>query len=170
MDRLFLIGYRGVGKTTVARLLAQKLGWTWTDADALLEERAGQSIRDIFTAEGEAGFRDRESALLAELGEKRNHVLATGGGVVLREGNRRLLENGAGVWLQAAPAAIWQRLQADSSTTLRRPDLAQGGLAEIESLLALRQPWYASCAQWAVATDRRAPAEIAEEILALVRE
>src|SRR5262249_22263441 len=82
---IFLVGPRGSGKTTVARLLAEALGWAWLDADALLEERAGKSIRAVFEAEGEGGFRERESALLAELCGRQRHVVATGGGVVLRE-------------------------------------------------------------------------------------
>src|SRR5262249_45936351 len=88
---LFLIGPRGSGKTTVARLLAGRLGWDWSDADAVLEGRCGRSTRAVFAVEGEAGFRERESAVLADLCRLRRHVVATGGGVVLREANRALL-------------------------------------------------------------------------------
>src|SRR5215472_14699306 len=82
---IFLVGYRGTGKTTVARLLAEKLGWKWVDADEALEKKHGQTIREIFEAAGEAGFRDREESLFEDLCRLENHVIATGGGVVLRE-------------------------------------------------------------------------------------
>src|SRR5262245_25909137 len=91
LSRLFLIGPRGSGKTTVAALVAGRLGWDWVDADTVLERRAGMSVRAVFAAEGEPGFRDRESAVLAELCRLGRHVIATGGGVVLREPNRQLL-------------------------------------------------------------------------------
>src|SRR6516162_5971118 len=100
---LFLIGPRGSGKTTVARLLAQRIGWAWCDADELLEERAGKTIRQIFADEGEAAFRERESALLQEIALRQDHVIATGGGIVLSPANRELLRRGAVVWLTAAP-------------------------------------------------------------------
>src|SRR5947208_11489758 len=88
---IFLVGYRGSGKTTVARALADRLGWTWADADVVLEARHGRSIRQIFAEEGEAGFRDKEAALLEDLCGLRRHVIATGGGIVLRPENRRRL-------------------------------------------------------------------------------
>ncbi len=102
---LFLIGLRGTGKTCVARLLADKLGWGWSDADIVLEQRAGRSIRKIFQDEGEASFRDQEVAVLEDLAARENHVVATGGGVVLRPENRARLGSGTVVWL-TAPAEI----------------------------------------------------------------
>lgn len=154
---LFLIGYRGSGKTTIARLLGRRLGWPWLDADTLLEERAGRTIREIFAVEGEAGFRDREAAVLRELTELRAHVIATGGGVVLRPENRTLLRRGRVVWLTASPSVLWERMQSDVTTAARRPDLAQGGIAEVEQLLAARTPLYAACAERTL--DAAAPPE-----------
>src|SRR5438309_1175163 len=124
MKNLFLIGYRGTGKTTVARILAEKIGWGWIDADAALEERYGRSIRRIFEEDGEAGFREKEMAILEELCRAHNHVIATGGGVVLREANlQRLRTAGRVVWLTADARTLWQRLQADEKTHERRPPL-----------------------------------------------
>src|SRR6266567_1717423 len=97
---LYLIGYRGTGKSSVAHLLAEKLGWPWLDMDELLESRSGLSIREIFSNEGEAGFREREVALLQEVSRLQRHVIATGGGIVLSATNRRLLrESGRAIWL-----------------------------------------------------------------------
>jgi shikimate kinase len=163
---IFLIGPRGSGKTTVARLLAERLGWAWLDADDELEKRYGQSIRAIFAAEGEAGFREKEAALLAELCGRLHHVIATGGGVVLREANRqRLRASGRVVWLTADIETLWRRLQADDSTAERRPALTIGGREEIAEVLRVREPLYRSCADHVIETAGRSPEEIAAEIV-----
>jgi shikimate kinase len=153
----------------VARLLAERLAWDWLDADAVLEARHGRSIRRIFAEEGEAGFRAYEEVLLAELCELRRHVIATGGGVVLREANReRLRQTGRVVWLTADPATLWQRLHDDPCTPERRPTLTVGGQAEIEELLQQREPLYRACADWTVSTVARSPAEVADVILSQI--
>jgi shikimate kinase len=162
---IFLIGYRGSGKSTVARLLAEKLSWDWLDADEALQQRHGRSIRALFAEGGEAAFRDKETALLGELCRLRQHVIATGGGVILREENRRQLRaSGKVIWLTADAPTLWQRLQRDARTTEQRPALTVGGLAEIEELLRQRAPWYAACADWQVDTAGRSPDEVAAAI------
>ncbi len=88
-----LIGYRGCGKTAVAQLAALRLGWDWVDADVEIELRAAKSIAAIFADAGEQKFRDLESAMLGELIQRDRCAMALGGGVVLREENRRLLRN-----------------------------------------------------------------------------
>jgi len=163
---IFLIGYRGSGKTTVARLLAWKLGWKWVDADDVLEARFGKDIRTIFAEEGVEGFRAKESVVLTELCNLANHVVATGGGVIMRPENRELMRQvGFVVWLTADPRTLWERLQADTSTAQRRPDLTCGGLAEVEQVLAIRQPLYAACAHLTLDTVGREPLELVNEIL-----
>src|SRR5262249_38113533 len=161
---VFLIGYRGTGKSTVARLLAARFGWDWVDADEVLEERYGKSIRQVFAEEGEAGFRDKEATMLEELCHRKRLVVATGGGVVVREANRARLREGWVVWLMAYPKAIWKRLRQDVTTLGRRPDLGEGGLREIERLVALRTPFYRTCADYSVDTTHQAPDDIAAEI------
>lgn len=164
-SRIYLIGYRGTGKSTLARLLAEHLGWSWLDADAVLEERAGQSIRQIFTTEGEAGFRARETAVLRELSLLVNHVFATGGGVVLSEENRRRLrESGHVIWLKANADTLWRRLQDDATSGDRRPPLTVGGLAEIQELLRIREPLYRACADLEIETVNRTPQELVLDI------
>ena len=169
LTTIFLVGYRCTGKTTVARLLAERLGWECADADAVLEARHGRPIRQIFAEEGEAGFRDMEAALLPELCGRRRHVIATGGGVVLRPENRaRLRAAGLVVWLRADAETLWARLRQDATTAERRPPLSVGGLAEVEEMLQVRRPLYEAVAHLAVDTARQSPPEVVEAILALL--
>jgi len=168
---VFLIGYRGTGKTTVGRLLAERLGWEFVDADVLLEARAGRSIRQIFAEEGEAAFRAREAELLTELCGRQRHVIATGGGVVLHPENRRsLTAAGHVVWLIAQAPTLWQRLQQDAATAQRRPDLTVGGQAEVEELLRVREPLYAECAHFSVDTAGRTPSDVVNALMKWIGE
>ncbi len=165
---LALIGYRGTGKTTVAALVARRLGWNWVDLDVELERAAGQSIAEIFAASGEAAFRASETQTLQRYAAQDRTVLATGGGVVLKPRNRELLAGmTAVVWLQAPADVLWQRIQADTATQARRPNLTSGGgLTEVEQLLASREPLYRQCATLEVDTEERSPEELAAEIIA----
>jgi shikimate kinase len=167
MAILFLIGYRGSGKTTVGQLVADRLGWSFVDADAVLEERHGRTIREIFVAEGEAGFREKEAAVLADLCRRTNAVIATGGGIVLREANRELLKrHGLVAWLAADAQTLLARIQADPTTADRRPALAGGGLAEVEQLLTAREALYRACADVVVPAGTLSPEQAADAILA----
>lgn len=171
MSNVFLIGYRGCGKTSVARALGERLGWPWYDADVELERRAGRSIKQIFAEEGEPAFRDLEQAVLADLAQQDRAVIALGGGAILREANRQAIANrGLTVWLQASPQTLLTRISADPTTSERRPNLtAQGGLAEIERLLAERSPLYAACAQRVLETEGRSCEQLAEQIIAWMK-
>lgn len=166
-ERLILIGYRGTGKTTVGRLLAAELGWGFADCDEHVEAAAGTTVLDIFTAEGEAGFRDREAAALRDLCGRTHHVVATGGGAVLRSGNRELLRAaGFVVWLTAGAETVWTRLRTDPTTAARRPNLtAAGGIEEVRTLIAAREPLYRKTAHFVAAADARSPQEVAAAIL-----
>jgi shikimate kinase len=164
--RLFLVGYRGTGKTTVGRLVATGLGWQFVDADQELERLTGKSIAEIFATEGEVGFRGREASLLEELSQRDHAVIATGGGAVLRPSNRDRLAQGFVAWLTASPSVIWRRISADPDTGQRRPNLtASGGLEEVMTLLAAREPLYESVANIRISTDDRSPEAIAADIL-----
>jgi shikimate kinase len=165
---IFLIGYRGTGKTSVARELASRLGYEWIDSDDVVEEEAGKTIAAIFADDGEAAFRDLESRVVSELSRKRQTVIALGGGAVLSEKNRQAIgPAGPIVWLTATVDMIARRLADDRATANRRPDLtATGGRAEIEAVLATRTPIYQQCATLIVDTENRTPAEVADEIVA----
>lgn len=164
---LFLIGYRGTGKSTVAGILAAELGWQCVDADARLEARTGRSIRETFELEGEAGFRRRETDLLEEICQGSQQVVATGGGVILAPENRQRLKTcGACVLLEADVDTIERRLHGDPASAHRRPNLTVGGRAEIESLLVVRQPLYLECAQARFDVVDHTPGQVAEAILA----
>jgi shikimate kinase len=164
---IFLIGYRGCGKTTVARLLAEALRWPWLDADEVLERKHGKTIREIFAAEGEESFRDKEEAILADLCKLTQHVIATGGGVILRESNRqRLRASGRVVWLTAAAETLYRRLQADAQAASRRPALTPSPpREEIVRLTQLREPFYRSCAHVVVSTEGRLAEEVVNDVL-----
>ncbi|MCC7475409.1 MAG: shikimate kinase [Pirellulales bacterium] len=165
---ILLIGYRGVGKTCVARELAVRLGSRWVDADDEVERRAGKSIAQMFAEEGEAAFRSLERDVVAQLCGVPGQVVALGGGAVLSPPNRAAIRTaGVVVWLQASVDSIVARLATDPTTTSRRPNLTTaGGRQEIESLLAQRAPFYQECATLIVDTENKSPAKVAEEILA----
>ena len=161
-----LIGYRGTGKTTVARILAHRVGWDWVDADVEVELRAGKSIAAIFADEGEPVFRDLEAQVVGDLCARRRTVVALGGGAVMRSDNRTACKQcQAVVWLKASAETLWKRIAADPTTAQRRPNLTNhGGRTEIEALLAHREPFYRMCATLEVDTEKKEPAEIADLI------
>jgi shikimate kinase len=162
---LALVGYRGTGKSTVGRRVARNLGWEFADADLVLEARAGLSIAEIFQESGEAAFRDLEAEVLRELTVLRRLVLATGGGAILSDENRRRLRAfGKVVWLTANPDTLIARLRA---SVARRPALtAAGTLDEVADVLAARAPLYEAVSDVAIATDGKTSAEVAQEVTA----
>ncbi len=168
---IVLIGYRATGKTTLARLLAERLGWSWVDADVEIEHRAGKTISQIFAEDGEGVFRDLEAQVIADLCARDQWVIAAGGGAPLRVENRRAMKAGGYViWLQASPQTIYERMYSDPTTTQRRPNLTPGGgLEEIVELLARREPVYRETADFSVNTEGKNPQELVEEILAILK-
>ena len=164
--RVFLTGYRGTGKTTVARLLADAIGWKWVDTDDLVEQAAGTSIAEFFAERGEPAFRELEQQVVIEATDLSQTVIALGGGAILSDASRERIDlAGPIVWLTADAKTLAARLAADATTGARRPNLtAQGGLAEIEQVLAQRAPIYRASADLEISTMRRSPASIVDEI------
>ena len=162
-----LIGYRATGKTTLARLLAERLGWDWMDADVEIERRAGKNIALIFAEDGEPAFRDLEADVVQDLCKRENLVLGAGGGAPIRPENRRaMMASGKVVWLQAQPETILARMAGDVTTAQRRPDLtSKSGLEEILHLLAQRGPIYREAADIEVDTESKTPEELRDEII-----
>jgi shikimate kinase len=167
MMNIVLTGYRCTGKTTIGRILAEKLGWPLVDTDALVQERAGKSIDEIVAAGGWDAFRDAEAAVVRDVSSGSGQVVSAGGGAILREENRQALKAGGKVVLLRADAeTIWARMQSDARTAAQRPDLTdKGGLDEIRGLLAERQPLYEKTADFAIPSDRYEPDEVACRIL-----
>jgi shikimate kinase len=152
---LFLVGMMGAGKTTLGRQLARRLSKRFVDADHELEARLGVPIPTIFEIEGETGFRDREEAMIDELSQLANIVLATGGGAVMRAQSRaRLKANGTVLYLHAEPETLWQRLRSSRN----RPMLRTGGdpRNRLVELYQLRDPLYREVADHVIDSDRDA--------------
>lgn len=164
---LTLIGYRATGKTTLAKILAERLAWTWADSDDEIQRRAGKSIAAIFADDGEPAFRELEARVIAEQCRRDRLILATGGGAPLRPENRRAMrEAGKVVWLRAEPTTIFARMNADRSTAARRPPLSDDEPdREIVRLLETRTPIYEESADIIIDTDANSPEELADKII-----
>lgn len=155
----------------MARLLADKLGWEWIDADVEVERRAGKPITRIFAEDGEPAFRDLEAAVTTQLCQQKHLVLAAGGGAPLRAETRRTMrESGRVVWLTALPETIHARMSGDATTAGRRPSLTdKNALDEIIHLLQKRESVYREAAHIQVDTEAKSPEQIAHEILEALR-
>lgn len=163
-----LIGFMGTGKTAVGKLLAEKTGKEFLELDALIEQRAGMTIAEIFRREGEISFREKEIAAVKDVTGRGNTVVACGGGVVLNTINTDRLRTVCHiVCLTASAAVIARRCAGDSA----RPLLAgENRLATIKRLLAYRRPFYERAADITVATSRLSPAGVVQSILRKLEE
>jgi shikimate kinase len=168
---LYLVGYRCAGKTSVGGLLSDALGWTFVDMDQQLAAEAGMPIEDIVAARGWQHFREIEKCLLEELSKTARQVIATGGGVVTAASNISAMRaSGRVVWLQVSSAVAAERMVDDGNTASQRPPLSgEDAFAEIESVLRERLPLYEQAMHFRVETDNLTPNEIADSILAWMR-
>lgn len=162
-----LIGYRGSGKSAAGHELARRLGWPFVDTDALIEQRAGLTIREIFADQAENGFRDLETQVVAEVGHLDQHVVSTGGGAVLRPENVAALKhNGHLVWLKAPPELLWERIVGDFRRHHTRPQMDLGaGLHDVREALRQRDPIYERVADVWVDTTNRTISSVVDRIL-----
>jgi shikimate kinase len=162
---LYLVGMMGSGKTSTGRPLAERLGYGFVDADAVIEQAAGCSIPEIFDRDGEAGFRSLESQVLSAISQRHSLVVATGGGVVTQPENWGMLHSGIVIWLDVMPDQLLQRLNADSTV---RPLLQTADPeAALNALLNERRPLYAE-ADLTVVINDETPEAVADGILQLV--
>lgn len=164
---IVLIGYRGTGKSTVGRLLAEQLGRTLVSTDGLISEKAQRSIPEIVEQSGWDYFRDLESTVCKEVGRRDNVVIDTGGGAILRSDNVEHLHiNGVVFWLTADIQTIANRIGQD----IQRPSLtgSKSFVEEIEDVLRDRKPKYHAAADYTVPTDRRSLTHVVQAIVALL--
>lgn len=159
---LYLIGMMGVGKTTVGRLLAQRLGYGFCDTDAVIEQVAGQSINEIFTTVGEDAFRELESKILAELSACTRLAIATGGGIVLRQKNWSYLHHGLIIWLDAPVEVLISRLAGDKTRPLLQ-DADPAG--KLQTILSQRYSRYAQADLPIKIAANETPEQIAARVI-----
>lgn len=158
-----MIGLMGAGKTTIGRQLAKSLAVPFYDSDKAIEESTGVDIPTIFEFEGEEGFRDREQKMIQKLTQLHGIVLATGGGAILREENRKLLkENGYVVYLQCSVERILERTRRDTQRPLLKTDNPKERLRQ---LFEQRQPLYLSCANFRIDTGMLKSKTVVNRIL-----
>jgi shikimate kinase len=167
VSRLLLVGMMGAGKSTVASVLAARLGWPQVDTDTLIERRAGATVADIFADQGEAVFRAAESQAITDLEETEEPlVVSVGGGAVLTESNRRALRAaGTVVWLRARPATLAARVGAAET----RPLLARSSVgpdAALEQLAREREGCYQDASDLVVDVDDVSASEAADLVMA----
>ena len=161
MSVIYLIGFMGAGKTTVGKELAEKLHYSFYDSDKTVEERAGKSITELFEEVGEPGFRKLEQDALQSLPTE-NCIVATGGGIILKEENRVYMnKTGHVIWLDASPEEIGKRLATDSS----RPLLSSNKMEQIERLYYNRVSLYKQAANSHIVTDGKTVDEVLQGIL-----
>lgn len=161
-EHVILVGLMGSGKTTVGRLLAERLGRPFLDSDLEIEARTGRTVREIFESDGEDAFRKLEAEVLAEeLADASPAVVAAAGGTVLAEENRRLLQaSGTVIWLRAEPAVLVER----ATTGVHRPLLDRDPAGVLADMAAQRERLYEEVADVVVDTTGRTPESVADEI------
>jgi len=165
---IILIGFMGVGKTEIGKLLAKKLKMTYVDTDAVIENEQGTTINDIFSKKGEESFRDMETALIGKLAKIDGHVVATGGGMILRPDNVKKLKGiGPLVLLWADPDTVYERVKDSGGRPLLN---VEDQKAKIKEILKFRAPIYKGIADLEVDTSRLSPEEASNRIIKFVKE
>ncbi len=161
-SNVFLVGPMGAGKSTIGRLLAADLRLDFKDTDKEIEDRSGVDIPWIFDMEGEAGFRDREAAMLDELTQLDKTLLATGGGVILKPENRKAMAGrGRVVYLMTSIDEQVRRTARDKKRPLLNTEEPRKVLTD---LMSLRHPLYEEIADYVIDTDGRSPKSVAQEL------
>jgi shikimate kinase len=166
-QNIFLIGPMGSGKTAVGRQVARLLDVPFVDSDHEIEQRTGADIPLIFEREGEAGFRRRESEMIAELTARQGLVLATGGGAILAEDNRHHLQ--ARGWVVYLETSVAQQAERAGRTRHRPLLVGTDPRSRLEQLMQVREPLYLAIADFTVSTTRKRVSQVAERIVEAFR-
>lgn len=166
VNSIILVGPMGAGKSTIGKLLASRLRYEFLDTDSLIEERTGADIPWIFDVEGEPGFRERESVVLQEAVKRENCVIATGGGIVLAESNRREIKKcRLVVYLTANIDQLVERTCKDKKRPLLQVDNPEKKIIE---LIRQRDPLYKEVATDILKTDGRSPKHVVQDVVNLL--
>ncbi|MHA1727587.1 MAG: shikimate kinase [Promethearchaeota archaeon] len=167
-SNVVLIGFMGTGKTTVGKILADKLGKEFLEMDKIIEKKANKSIPEIFSEDGEIKFRELEMEVAKELSGKKDSVIAAGGGVVLNKLNIDYLKRTAEIiLLKATPKDIYDRISLDGKE--KRPLLNnEDPMGEIKKLLEFRKPFYEMATNTSVSTHNKTLRKITEEIITII--
>lgn len=162
MNNIYLIGFMGTGKTTVAKNLTKFLPFTVLEMDEAIERVECMSIPEIFSQKGEQGFRDAESQLLKIVSQQNNQIISCGGGIVLKQENVDIMKStGSIVRLVASPEVIFERVSRNN----KRPLVVGKSLDEIKALIKEREPMYQNAAEFVVDSSEKDSTEVASEII-----
>lgn len=166
-ENILLTGFMGSGKSSIGKIVAKQIGFQFLDTDQIIVERTGSSIADLFSSLGEPAFRDLETSVLASLAHLSRCVIATGGGIILRDQNRALLrETGFVVGLTASEEIIFDRVSRNNKRPLlHTPDPRE----TLHALLEARKPLYEAAAEFLLDTSTLSHAEAAERIITEAR-
>lgn len=159
---LYLIGMMGAGKTTVGRILANRLNYHFFDTDAVIEQAAGQSITDIFATSGEDAFRTLETHVLSQLAPYKKLAIATGGGIVLQRQNWSYLHHGVIIWLDVSVEQLYKRLKGSTNRPLLQDPDPQ---AKLRQILQQRQSLYAQADVCVAIAPHETSDEVANRVL-----
>ncbi|HEY8665275.1 MAG TPA: shikimate kinase [Tepidisphaeraceae bacterium] len=167
-----LIGYRGSGKTTIGRKLAERLWQKFVDVDDLIAASAGKSIKEIFEQDGEDHFRDLEAQAVRNVSQLNDHVIGLGGGTLMRQESRRILKEAGHrlIYLRCEPGTLLQRIQSDPQSAQTRPNLTAlgGGIEEITHMLSQREPVYREVADAELDVTHLTPDEAVVHIVRMM--
>lgn len=162
-DHIFLIGFMGAGKSTVARALVRRLGCPLVEMDEEIVKKQGMTINEIFEKYGEDRFRDIESQFILDLGNQKTSVVSCGGGVVVRPENTRYMKkSGKVVYLQASPRTVYERVKGSSNRPILNGHM---NVEYIAQLMEKRRSLYEDAADFTIITDSKNAEEIAREIV-----
>ncbi|HIP94115.1 MAG TPA: shikimate kinase AroK [Leucothrix sp.] len=167
-ENIILVGLMGAGKSTIGRSLAKQLKMNFYDSDRLIEERTGVDISTIFEIEGEQGFRDREEEIIAELCQKNDIILATGGGCILREQTRKNMQKaGHVVYLRTNADLLYSRIRHDKSRPLMQ---TKNPIDTLKKLLDDREPYYFEVADTVIMTGKQKINVIVKKVRNILKE